>query len=219
MKWCRCFDNSCYRSLARPNKLARERLEALIHASRSMLFEMSVRAMHNDRIRLLRWNRNVAAICNSLSCAVDYAELQHAIRTNLPLLGIRGAFVALYDQKDSQQARLLCAFDADTDLSPLSRPDLCSSRLTSESARQCGRTKGALVLGPSPGLARSDAGPLVARALVGQSAGDRGARRRDRRRAFTCDAGGQPRRRRRERYCVQPAPSGSNVKLSKMATN
>ena len=95
----------------------RERLEALIHAARSMVFEMSLRSMHNDRIGLLRWNRNVAAICNRLSCAFDYAELREAIRTSLPVLGIRSAFVALYDPKDSQHARLLCAFDADADLS------------------------------------------------------------------------------------------------------
>ncbi|HKO47341.1 MAG TPA: substrate-binding domain-containing protein [Polyangiaceae bacterium] len=96
----------------------RARLEVLIHSSRTMLFEMSLRAMHNDRIGLLRRNRNVAAICNRLSCAFDYGELQEAIRTSLPLLGIRGAFVALYDPKDSEHARLLCAFDAETDLSP-----------------------------------------------------------------------------------------------------
>ncbi|MEI9951725.1 MAG: substrate-binding domain-containing protein [Pseudomonadota bacterium] len=99
------------------NQAARERLEALIHVSRTMLFEMSVRAMHTDRIGRLRWNRNVAAICNSLSSAFDYAELEEAIRTYLPLLGIRGAFVALYAEQDSQHARLLCAFDRDTDLS------------------------------------------------------------------------------------------------------
>jgi hypothetical protein len=102
---------------AEANQAHRERLEALIHASRTMLFEMSLRATHNARIGLLRWNRNVAAICNRLSCASDYVELENAIRTDLPLLGIRGAFVALYDQKDSQHGRLLCAFDGDTDLS------------------------------------------------------------------------------------------------------
>jgi phosphoserine phosphatase RsbU/P len=99
------------------NQADRARLETLIHASRTMLFEMSLRAMHNDRIGLLRWNRSVAAVCNSLSCAFDYAELQAAIRTSLPLLGIRSAFVAVYDQKDLRHARLLCAFDAATDLS------------------------------------------------------------------------------------------------------
>jgi len=99
------------------DRAARERLEALIHVSRTMLFEMSLRAMHNDRLGQLRWNRNVAAICNSFSCAFDHGELQQAIRTNLPLLGIRSAFVAVYDEKDDQQARLLCAFDTDADLS------------------------------------------------------------------------------------------------------
>jgi DNA-binding LacI/PurR family transcriptional regulator len=98
------------------NQAARDRLEALIHASRTMLFEMSVGAMHNERIGLLRSNRNVASICNGLSCAFDYGELQNALRINLPLLGIRGAFVALYDEKDSQRARLICAFDRDSDL-------------------------------------------------------------------------------------------------------
>jgi len=123
------------------NQADRARLEALIHASRTMLFEMSLRAMHNDRIGLLRWNSSVAAICNSLSCAFDYAELEAAIRSNLPLLGIRGAFVALYDQQDSEQARLLCAFDGDADLSrfqgqSFARRDLVPKTLTSVSGRQ-----------------------------------------------------------------------------------
>jgi len=99
------------------NKAARERLEASIHAARSLLFEMSQRALHNDRIGRLRWNRNLATICNSLSCAVGADELEAAIRANLPLLGIRSAFVALYDEGDPQQAQLACAFDADSDLS------------------------------------------------------------------------------------------------------
>ena len=95
----------------------RERLETLIHVSRTMLFEMSLRALHNERIGQLRWNQSVATICNRLSCARDNAELEEAIRTTLPLLGIRSAFVALYDQVDSERARLLCAFDAEADLS------------------------------------------------------------------------------------------------------
>jgi hypothetical protein len=95
----------------------RARLESLIHSSRTMLFEMSLRAMHNDRIGLLRWDRNVASICNSLSCAFDYADLSAAIRASLPLLGIRAAFVALYAEQDAQHARLLCAFDGDTEVS------------------------------------------------------------------------------------------------------
>ena len=99
------------------NQAARDRLEALIHASRTMLFEMSQRAMHNERIGLLRSNRNVATICNSLSCAFDYGELQNAIRTNLPLLRIRSAFVALFDPADAQHARLACVFDGDSDWS------------------------------------------------------------------------------------------------------
>ena len=49
------------------NQVDRERLEALIHACRTMLFEMSARAMHNDRSALLRGDRDVAAICNRLS--------------------------------------------------------------------------------------------------------------------------------------------------------
>lgn len=99
------------------NKAARERLESLIHVSRSMLFETSQRAMHNERIGLLRWNRNVAAICNSLSCSVDYDQLESALRTNLPLLGIKSAFVALNEPGDPQHARLVCVFAADSDLS------------------------------------------------------------------------------------------------------
>ncbi|HET7545509.1 MAG TPA: substrate-binding domain-containing protein, partial [Polyangiaceae bacterium] len=98
-------------------KLGRERIETLFHASRSMLFEISQRAMHNDRIGLLRWNGNVAEICNRLSCAVDYAELQDAIRATMPLLRVRSAFVALNDPADAQQARLVCAFDGESDLS------------------------------------------------------------------------------------------------------
>ena len=122
------------------NKVARERLEALIHVSRSMLFEMSQRALHNDRIGLLRWNRNVAEICNQLSCAVDYAELQDAIRTNLPLLRIRSAFVALFDPADAQHARLACAFDGDSDLSRFqgqvfARADLLPKALASVSGK------------------------------------------------------------------------------------
>ena len=99
------------------HKVARERLEALIHVSRSMLFEMSQRATHNDRIGLLRWNRNVAEICNRLSGAVDYAELQDAIASNLPQLSVRSAFVARYDRENASQARLVCASDAEADLS------------------------------------------------------------------------------------------------------
>lgn len=99
------------------SKPARERLEALIHLSRTMLFETSQRAMHNERVALLRWNGNVAAICNSLSCAVDEAELQEALRVNLPLIGIRSAFVALYRPGDPQHARLACAYAGDADLS------------------------------------------------------------------------------------------------------
>jgi len=99
------------------SKAARERLEGLLHVSRTMLFETSQRAMHNERIGLLRWNRNVAAICNSLSCAVDYDELQDALRTHLPLLGIRSAFVALHQHGAPQHSRLVCAFDGDSDLS------------------------------------------------------------------------------------------------------
>jgi len=99
------------------SKPARERLEALIHVSRTMLFETSQRAMHNDRIGLLRWNGNVAAICNSLSSAVDEGALQDALRVNLPLLGIRSAFVALYQPGDPQHARLACACASDADLS------------------------------------------------------------------------------------------------------
>lgn len=126
------------------NKLARERLETLIHASRTMLFEMSQRALHNDRIALLRWNRNVAEICNRLSSAVDYAELQHAIRTSLPLLRVRSAFVALSDPADAQHARLVCAFDADSDLSRFqgqvfARADLLPKALANVSG-QLGRS-------------------------------------------------------------------------------
>jgi DNA-binding LacI/PurR family transcriptional regulator len=127
------------------NKLARERLEALIHVSRSMLFEMSQRALHNDRIGLLRWNRNVAEICNHLSCAVDYDELRHAIRADLPALGIRSAFIALYDQTHPQQASLSCAFDADSDLSRFQgqvfvRSDLLPKALSSVSSGRLGRS-------------------------------------------------------------------------------
>ena len=103
--------------LGEANQGDRERLEALIHASRTMLFEMSVRALHNERISVLRGDRNVAAICNRLSCAFDYTELRSAIRSNLPLLGIRSAFVAQYEQSDPQHARLLCAFGEGADLS------------------------------------------------------------------------------------------------------
>ena len=99
------------------SKTARERLESLIHVSRTMLFEISQRAMHNDRIGLLRWNRNVAAICNSLSSAVDDRELQDALGANLPLLGIRSAFVALHQPDDPEQARLVCAYAGSSDLS------------------------------------------------------------------------------------------------------
>ncbi|HEY0466949.1 MAG TPA: substrate-binding domain-containing protein, partial [Polyangiaceae bacterium] len=123
------------------NKLARERLEALIHVSRTMLFEMSQRAMHNERVSALRWNRNVAEICNRLSCAVDYAELRAAIRTSLPLLGMRSAFVALYDQADAQHASLACAFDGDSDLSRFqnqvfARSDLLPKALASASGQR-----------------------------------------------------------------------------------
>ena len=126
------------------HKLARERIETLIHVSRTMLFEMSQRAMHNDRIGLLRWNRNVAEICNRLSCAVDYAELQDALRATLPLLRTRSAFVALNDPADAQQARLICAFDGDSDLTrfqgqTFSRSDLLPKALASASG-QLGRS-------------------------------------------------------------------------------
>jgi hypothetical protein len=98
------------------SKMERNRLEELIHTARTLLFEMSQRALHNDRIGLLRWNHSVAAICNTISNAADYIGLKDAIRISLPLLGIKGAFVALYDALDAQQAKLLCAFDSETDL-------------------------------------------------------------------------------------------------------
>ena len=126
------------------NRLARERLEALIHAARTMLFEMSQRALHNDRIGLLRWNRNVAEICNRLSAALGHGELQDAMRSNLPRLCIRSAFVALYDPADTQHARLVCAFDGDSDLrrfqgQVFARSDLLPKALASVSG-QLGRS-------------------------------------------------------------------------------
>ncbi len=99
------------------SRTERDRLEALMHVARTMLFEMSQRALQNDRIDLLRWNRSVATICNRFSCATDLGELQGAFREHLPVLGIKGAFVALYAAAEDEAARLLCAFDAEADLS------------------------------------------------------------------------------------------------------
>lgn len=126
------------------NRAAHQRLEALIHVARTMLFETSQRAMHNDRIGLLRWNRNVAAICNSLSCAVDCRELGEALRTNLPLVGIRSAFLALHEPGDPHHARLACVFASDSDLSQFqdqvfARSALLPKTLTSV-AGQAGRS-------------------------------------------------------------------------------
>ena len=126
------------------NKLARERLEALIHVSRTMLFEMSQRAMHNDRIGILRWNRNAAEICNRLSCAVDYDELQATIRSSLPSLGMASAFVALHDPADALHARLVSVFDSDSGSGrfqgqAFARSDLLPKALASASG-QLGRS-------------------------------------------------------------------------------
>ena len=165
------------------NKLARERLEALIHVSRTMLFEMSQRAMHNDRIGILRWNRNAAEICNRLSCAVDYDELQATIRSSPAFARNGSAFVALYDPADALHARLVSVFDSDSGLESLSRSGLCSCGPASEGARECVGTARALVHRAGPGLAGQASGSLVVGAGAGQPGGHPRGRYGDRRRA------------------------------------
>ncbi len=83
-------------------------VEDLFHAVRLSTSSALQRGLGRAHLTLVRWARTIAAVCNSISAAKDYAELRARTRELLPQLGFRSFFVCVYDTPgDASQARVL----------------------------------------------------------------------------------------------------------------
>jgi sigma-B regulation protein RsbU (phosphoserine phosphatase) len=87
-------------------------VEDLFHAVRLSTSAALQRGLGRTHLELKRWAHRIAAVCNTISAAEDYAELRSRTRELLPQLGLRSFFVSVYDTPgDASQARLMLSSD------------------------------------------------------------------------------------------------------------
>jgi DNA-binding LacI/PurR family transcriptional regulator len=98
--------------LVRGNASLRDCAEESFHVSRLTTSGLIQRSLNRERIKLSTWTQTTAFVCNALATAFDYAELRTRLQNELPRLGIRTCFVAVYEPaSEPPRARLLLAYD------------------------------------------------------------------------------------------------------------
>jgi sigma-B regulation protein RsbU (phosphoserine phosphatase) len=99
--------------LVRSSPTLRDCVEESFQLSRDTTSALIQRGLNRERLRLGVWTRTTAFVCNALSTAFDYAELRTRIKSELPKLGVRMCFVAVYEPaSEPLTARLLVAYEA-----------------------------------------------------------------------------------------------------------
>jgi phosphoserine phosphatase RsbU/P len=94
------------------NTTLRDCVEESFQRSRVTTSALIQRGLNRERLRLGVWTRTTAFVCNAISTAFDYAELRTRIKNELPKIGMRMCFVAVYEPaSEPLTARLLVAYE------------------------------------------------------------------------------------------------------------
>lgn len=98
-------------AVAGKDPITMQRAEELCHEARVLVGSAAERAQARKRLEVEHWSRLLRKTGEALYTSLDVAGVMHTVQEQIPRLGIRSAYLAMFDN-GQDKARLMLAYDS-----------------------------------------------------------------------------------------------------------